>query len=126
MEKNLLIKEQTELKLIRKKLESLEEQIVQKIQNLKIIQLKRQIGIFVAIGTASSSDLAKKLGVILDNKNNIIVNNQMETNIKGLYACGDCIGGILQIAKATYEGMIAGMSAIKYIKNEEEKNEYNK
>ena len=33
---------------------------------------------------------------------------------------------ILQIAKATYEGMIAGMSAIKYIKNEEEKNEYNK
>lgn len=63
---------------------------------------------------------------MLDAKNNITVDNQMQTNLKGLYACGDCTGGILQIAKATYEGMIAGMSAIKYLKNKEEKNEYNK
>ena len=35
----------------------------------------------------------------------------------GLYACGDCVGGTLQIAKAVYEGMIAGMSVIKYLKN---------
>lgn len=75
----------------------------------------------MAIGTASSSDLAKKLGVILDDKNNIVVDNQMQTNIKGLYACGDCTGGILQIAKATYEGMVAGMSAIKFLKNKEER-----
>ena len=40
----------------------------------------------------------------------------METNIKGLYACGDCTGGILQISKAVYEGTAAGLQAIKYIK----------
>ena len=78
---------------------------------------KKIDGIFVAIGTASSSDLARKLGVKLEEKtNNIIVNDKMETNMPGLYACGDCTGGILQIAKAVYEGMVAGMSVIKYLK----------
>lgn len=75
---------------------------------------KKIDGIFIAIGIASSSDLAKKLGVILDDKENIRVDSNMETNIKGLYACGDCTGGVLQVAKAVYEGMIAGMSVIKY------------
>ena len=78
---------------------------------------KKIDGVFVALGTASSSDLARKLGVILDEKNNIKVDNKMETNIKGVYACGDCTGGILQISKAVYEGMVAGMSAIQFIKN---------
>lgn len=79
---------------------------------------KKIDGVFIAIGTASSSDLARKLGVKLEEKtNNIIVNSNMETNMQGLYACGDCIGGVLQIAKAVYEGMIAGMSVIKYLKN---------
>lgn len=78
---------------------------------------KKIDGVFVALGTASSSDLARKLGVILDDKNNIKVDNKMETNIKGVYACGDCTGGILQISKAVYEGMVAGMSAIQFIKS---------
>jgi len=78
---------------------------------------KKIDGVFVAIGTASSSDLARKLGVKIEEKtNNIIVNEKMETNMKGLYACGDAVGGTLQIAKAVYEGMVAGMSVIKYLK----------
>lgn len=40
----------------------------------------------------------------------------METTIRGLYACGDCTGGLLQISKAVYEGTIAGLQAIQYIK----------
>ena len=66
---------------------------------------------------ASSSDLAKKIGIMLDEKENIKVNNKMETNVKGIYACGDCTGGIFQVAKAVYEGMVAGMSIIQYLKN---------
>ena len=43
-------------------------------------------GIFIAEGVAGSTDFAKKLGIIL--KNDIIqVNENMETNIKGIYAC---------------------------------------
>lgn len=72
-------------------------------------------GIFVAQGVAGSSEFAKKLGAITK-KDKIVVNEKMETNIKGLYACGDCTGGLLQISKAVYEGTVAGLQAIKYIK----------
>ena len=41
----------------------------------------------------------------------------METTIKGLYACGDCTGGLYQISKAVYEGTKAGLQAIKFCKN---------
>lgn len=79
--------------------------------------IKKIDGLFIALETASSSDLSRKLGLILDEKNNIKVNSNMETNIKGVYACGDCTGGILQISKAVYEGMVAGTSIIQFLKN---------
>ena len=78
-------------------------------------------GLFIAVGTASASDLAKKLGVLLDGKNNIIVDKDMQTNVSGVFACGDCTGGTLQISKAVYEGMTAALSAIKQIKDENKK-----
>ncbi len=68
-------------------------------------------GVFIALGTASSVDLAKKIGALVKN-NNIVVNENMETSIKGLYACGDCTGGILQINKAVYEGAKSALSII--------------
>lgn len=34
----------------------------------------------------------------------------------GLYACGDCTGGLLQISKAVYEGTIAGLSVVNYLR----------
>ena len=73
---------------------------------------KKIDGVFVAIGTASSADLAKKIGAVVKN-NNIVVDNNMETTVKGLYACGDCTGGLLQVNKAVYEGAQAAMSIIK-------------
>lgn len=73
-------------------------------------------GVFVAEGTAGSLEFAKKLGIITkDNK--IVVNEKMETNIKGIYACGDITGGILQVSTAVADGTIAGMQVISYIKN---------
>ena len=72
-------------------------------------------GIFVAEGTASSTDFARKLGVLLDGKN-IIVNENMQTNIKGLFAAGDCTGGLLQVSKAVYDGAKAGLGIINYLR----------
>ncbi len=78
-------------------------------------------GVFVALGVAGGVDFAKTLGLMLD-KNNIKVNEEMETNIKGVYACGDITGGLLQISKAVYEGAKAGINASNYVKiiNKEE------
>lgn len=73
-------------------------------------------GVFIAIGTASSGDLAKKLGAMVEN-NQIAVNEKMQTNVPALYACGDCTGGLLQISKAVHEGTIAGLEVIKFLKD---------
>lgn len=72
-------------------------------------------GIFIAIGSASSSDLAKKIGAEIE-KDNIVVNKNLQTNIEGLFAAGDCTGGMLQISKAIYEGSKAGTEIIKFIR----------
>ena len=74
-------------------------------------------GIFIALGEASGCDFAKKLGLLLDN-DNIKVDENMKTNINGLYACGNTTGGLLQICKAVYEGAKAGLSAANYINEE--------
>lgn len=72
-------------------------------------------GVFLAIGTATSTDLAQRLGVLIKD-NRIIVDEKMKTNINGLFAAGDCTGGLLQISKAVYEGSQAGLSAVEYLK----------
>lgn len=72
-------------------------------------------GVFIATGVAGSSDLAKKLGAEV-NGTSIVVDENMQSSIPGLYAAGDCTGGMLQIAKAVYEGAKAGSSAIKYLR----------
>lgn len=69
-------------------------------------------GVFVAVGTASSTDIARKIGARIEN-NNIVVNENMETTVPGLFACGDCTGGLLQISKAIYEGTKAGLAVLK-------------
>ena len=48
---------------------------------------------------------------------NILVNENMETTIPGLYAAGDCTGGLLQVAKAVYDGAQAGISANQYVRS---------
>ena len=74
---------------------------------------KRKIdGVFIAIGTASSVDLAKKIGALVKN-NNIVVDDNMQTTVNNLYACGDCTGGLLQVNKAVYEGAKAAINIIK-------------
>ena len=73
-------------------------------------------GMFVAEGVAGSADLARKLGVLVDNANKIETNENMMTNIPGLYAVGDATKGMLQVSKAVYEGALAGTDVIKYLK----------
>lgn len=70
-------------------------------------------GVFVAHGVAGSAELARKVGA-LTNGNRIVVDpTSMATNIPGLYAAGDCTGGMLQVAKAVYDGALAGTSVVK-------------
>ena len=65
--------------------------------------------------------LQKALGIITEN-DNIKVNENMETNVKGIFACGNITGGLLQVNKAAYEGAKAGLSAVNYVKERRVKN----
>lgn len=69
-------------------------------------------GIFIAEGIAGAVALAKKIGAKIEN-NYIVVDRNMRTNIPNLYAVGDCIGGTLQIVKASCDGMTAALDIIK-------------
>ena len=66
-------------------------------------------------GEAGAGDFAKVLGILQDG-DNIKINEKMETNVPGIYACGNATGGLLQVCKAVYEGAEAGLSAVNYIR----------
>ena len=74
-------------------------------------------GVFIAYGTAGSSDFARKLGAQLDG-NKIKIDGDMATAVPGLFAAGDCTGGLLQVAKAVADGAQAAMSAVKFVRKQ--------
>lgn len=90
------------------------EQIVTGVQleNGTTVELS---GVFVALGVAGSTALARKLGAEVEG-NRIVVDERMQTTLPGLYAAGDCTGGLLQVAKAVYEGAVAGTEAAKALR----------
>lgn len=73
-------------------------------------------GLFVAFGSASSADFAKQLGVVTDG-DTIVTDDKMMTNLEGLFAAGDCTGGLKQIAVAVGKGALAGKKIIDFLKN---------
>lgn len=72
--------------------------------------------LFVAVGTPSATDFALRMGAFVEN-NAIVVDADYQTNIPGLFAAGDCIGGLSQIAKAVADGAKASLSVNKYLRN---------
>lgn len=73
-------------------------------------------GIFIASGTASSVDFAVKLGIMV-NGGSIITDGAQKTNVDGIFAAGDCTGGIKQVSVAVGEGAKAGLSMIEFIRH---------
>lgn len=74
--------------------------------------------VFVALGVAGSVELARKVGAYIEN-GRLTVDENMSLGLPGLYAAGDCTGGLLQISKAVYEGTKAALAAISFIKKGE-------
>lgn len=71
--------------------------------------------VFIAEGTASSVDFAKRMGAEIAD-NNIVVDSKYMTNIPGMFAAGDCIGGLFQVSKAVSDGANAGIYVIDYVR----------
>ena len=71
--------------------------------------------VFVAIGEDPSNDLAKELGVALDDAGYIITDKSQATNVDGIYSAGDITGGVKQWVVACGEGAVAAISAYEFL-----------
>lgn len=73
-------------------------------------------GIFVQIGLLPNTDFLKESAVELSPRGEIVINARNETNVKGVFAAGDCTTvPYKQIIIATGEGAKASLSAFDYI-----------
>lgn len=76
-------------------------------------------GVFVEIGSVPGVVIAKNLGVKVDDKSYIIVDETQETNIENVFAAGDATtesNKFRQIITASSEGAIAAGSVYKKLK----------
>jgi len=69
-------------------------------------------GIFIMRDSIAPTTLLQKLAM---ENGHIGVNRQMQTNLKGIFAAGDCTGKPYQYTKAVGEGNIAAHSVIQYL-----------
>lgn len=71
-------------------------------------------GVFLIKQAVAADVLLNKLDV---EQGSIVVDRNMQTNIDGCFAAGDCTGTPYQIAKAVGEGNVAAHSAMKWLNN---------
>jgi thioredoxin reductase (NADPH) len=72
-------------------------------------------GVFISIGEEPQNNLAKKLGVKIDEKGFIVVDKLGRTSITDVYAAGDITGGLRQVVTACAEGAIAALSSTESV-----------
>lgn len=68
-------------------------------------------GVFISVGYEPHTELAKQLGVNLDESGHIIIDKEQKTNIDHVYAIGDVCVGLKQWVVACGEGAVAATSA---------------
>lgn len=87
------------------------------LRHLKSDQTSRMEldGLFIAIGYTPHNELARELGLDLDQAGFVQVDKQMRTSEKMIFACGDITGGVQQIVTAIGEGSVAALTAFEDI-----------
>jgi len=105
----------------------MESEIVEFIGNEKLekVRIEHQVtkeitemnidGVFILIGYIPNTDFLKGI-VGLSERNEIITTKEMETNLPGLFAAGDCVEKkYRQVTTAVSDGTIAALSAVEYV-----------
>jgi thioredoxin reductase (NADPH) len=96
-------------------------EVVEKIVLDRDYQGKNELetqGVFIEIGSEPGIEIAKQVGVDVDEQGFIIVSPDQSTNIPGIYAAGDVTTGsnkMRQIITAAAEGAVAAGSVYKKI-----------
>jgi len=82
-----------------------------KLSNGEVLEAEK---LLVSIGRAlnSSGIGLEEAGIEMGKRGEIVVNERMETNLPGVYAIGDVVGGILLAHVASFEGICAAENAM--------------
>lgn len=73
-------------------------------------------GVIIAIGIEPDNKIAKMCGVELCERGFVKTDMYLATNVKGIYAAGDCrVSPLRQVVTAAADGAIAATSAINYL-----------
>jgi thioredoxin reductase (NADPH) len=94
----------------------------EKVESLLIMEKgnKKEIrtdGIFIEIGSTPLIEFTKKLKLKTNKENYIVVNENMETSIEGIFAAGDVTNSeVKQVVTASAQGAIAGKSVHDFLR----------
>jgi thioredoxin reductase (NADPH) len=73
--------------------------------------------VFIFVGYLPNTDSFKNI-IRLNDRNEIVVDSDLKTNISGVFAAGDCIAKkYRQVTTAVAEGTIAALSAAEYLRS---------
>lgn len=79
-------------------------------------EIKTINGVFVFIGYEAQTEILYDTSVKLNDRKEVLVDSNMQTNIDGVYAAGDSLAKrYRQITTAVADGTIAALSALDYI-----------
>jgi len=99
-----------------------EKVVIKNVQTNELTEEKSK-GVFFFIGMTPKTDIVREL-VDCDEKGFILVNEQQETSVPGIYAVGDCTNTFLrQVVTAAADGARAIVSGERYLTEKEELDE---
>jgi len=91
-------------------------QVTYKNQKTGEINEKTIDGVFIFIGYVANTDMLKNTSVKLNERGEIITNDQLQTNIDGVFAAGDNrVVRFRQITTAVADGTISALNLLEYL-----------
>ena len=81
--------------------------------------------LLLSVGLIPENELSKRVGITLDNRNNgLVVTESMETNIDGIFACGNVVHVHDLVDFVTEEAKHTARAVARYLNNKLEKSKY--
>lgn len=94
----------------------LEKVSIEHLPTGKMSELKTD-GTFIFVGYQPNTESLKNV-VQLNERNEIVVDNDMKTSVEGVFAAGDCVAKkYRQVTTAVADGTIAALSVSEYLRN---------
>lgn len=116
------LSEKDNVKIINGKVVTIKGENIVKAVRIIVTETEKEIqeevnGVFVSLGKTPATDLIRNTGIEVDDRGCIVVDRGQRTNLRGVFAAGDCTCGGMQVVTAVGEGAMAAMKVSLNKKN---------